>query len=120
MGKIRCKKGVEAKDESIVSPWPGSQVTNRTHLMEKMGDPTLQEILQAITASREVLEGNIDAFAADLIILSDDHRRLGEKLTLAAKQIEEILPSVSNAAKTISKMEKQIHDLDLRAEDAEN
>ncbi|KAJ1217796.1 hypothetical protein NDU88_005384 [Pleurodeles waltl] len=114
------KKDAEVKEESNVSAFPGSQRTNRTHPMEKTGDPTLQEFLQAITASHDVLEGKIDALATDLTILRDDHHHLGEKVATAEKQIEEILPSVSEAAKTIRKMQKQIHDLELRAEDAEN
>ncbi|KAJ1207874.1 hypothetical protein NDU88_003264 [Pleurodeles waltl] len=110
MGKIGRKKDTEVKDESNVSALPGSQAR----------DPTLQDILQAITASCEVLGGKIDALATDLTILRDDHRRLGEKVAMAEKQIEEILPSVSKAANAICKMEKQIHDLELGAEVAEN
>ncbi|KAJ1119472.1 hypothetical protein NDU88_007657 [Pleurodeles waltl] len=48
----------------------------------------------------------------------DDHCRLAKKVSTAKKQIKEVLPTVNNADKTISKMERQIHDLELRAKDA--
>ncbi|KAJ1192223.1 hypothetical protein NDU88_001535, partial [Pleurodeles waltl] len=39
---------------------------------EGRDDPTLQDVLQAIAASRVALEGKIDALATDLTVLRDD------------------------------------------------
>ncbi|KAJ1156430.1 hypothetical protein NDU88_009149 [Pleurodeles waltl] len=60
------------------------------------GDPTLQDVLLAISASRVTLEGKIDALASDLMVLMDDHRRLAEKVTTTDKQLEELRPEIKD------------------------
>ncbi|KAJ1104954.1 hypothetical protein NDU88_002362 [Pleurodeles waltl] len=51
------------------------------------GGPTLEDILQVITASREALETTIDMLGADLGILKDDHRRMVERVTTAEREL---------------------------------
>ncbi|KAJ1136638.1 hypothetical protein NDU88_003053 [Pleurodeles waltl] len=46
----------------------------------------------ALTASREALEGKIDALATVLTILRDNYRRLAEKVYTTEKQVKELLP----------------------------
>ncbi|KAJ1121997.1 hypothetical protein NDU88_000503 [Pleurodeles waltl] len=87
---------------------------------EMSWDPTLQDILLAITASQVVLEGKIDALATDLMVRRDDYRRLAEKVATTDRQLKELLPEVKDTTTTARQMEKQIRDLELRAEDAEN
>ncbi|KAJ1166190.1 hypothetical protein NDU88_006598 [Pleurodeles waltl] len=91
MGKVDCKKDPEVEDDTTVNAMAGPQGTKNTHPVEGNGDPTLQDILQAITASHEVLEGKIDALATDLNVLRDDHRCLAKKVSTAEKQVKEIL-----------------------------
>ncbi|KAJ1191009.1 hypothetical protein NDU88_000326 [Pleurodeles waltl] len=75
---------------------------------EKCGDPTLQDVLQAVTASRGALEGKIDALATDLTVLRDDHRRLAEKVATADRQMEELWPEFKDTTKMAQQMEKRI------------
>ncbi|KAJ1095557.1 hypothetical protein NDU88_000719 [Pleurodeles waltl] len=93
-GRHYCKRHVGTTGNQEHPPCGGDQ------------DPTLQDILQAITASREILERKIDALATDLTILRDDHRRLSEKVSTTGKQVKEILPKINDTTKNMSKMEK--------------
>ncbi|KAJ1092732.1 hypothetical protein NDU88_005842 [Pleurodeles waltl] len=88
--------------------------------VERGGDPTLQDVLLAISAFRVALEGKIDARASDFTVLRDDHRRQAEKVTATDKKLEELHPEIKDNTKTTQQMEKRIRALELRAEDTEN
>ncbi|KAJ1129925.1 hypothetical protein NDU88_008285 [Pleurodeles waltl] len=77
-------------------------------------EPTLNDVMQAITASRTALEEKIDSLASDFSVLRDDHRRLAERVTSAKKQLKELGPEIQGTSKRLRQMEKRIKDLELR------
>ncbi|KAJ1163350.1 hypothetical protein NDU88_003809 [Pleurodeles waltl] len=89
-------------------------MTDREGEKEKE-DPPLQDVLQAMTASRVALEGKIDALATDLTVLRDDHFPLAEKVNTMDKQLEELRPEIKDNTKLTHQMEKRIRELELRA-----
>ncbi|KAJ1188529.1 hypothetical protein NDU88_005290 [Pleurodeles waltl] len=96
MGKVGRRRDIEQKGGSpaeaqAVPPEPRNDASG-----EGRADPTLQDVLQAITASRVALEGKIDALATDLTVLRDDHRRLAEKVSTTDRQLKELLPEEGN------------------------
>ena len=82
--------------------------------------PTLTDIMQAITATREALEAKMDTLATDMGILRDDHRRLTERVTTIERETAEIPPSLQTMKESLNRMETKITTLENRAEDAEN
>ncbi|KAJ1108496.1 hypothetical protein NDU88_005872 [Pleurodeles waltl] len=64
MGKVGRRRDVELKGgpsaEALAAPLESGNVSPG----EGRGDPTLQDILQAITACRMALEGKINALAS--------------------------------------------------------
>ncbi|KAJ1097484.1 hypothetical protein NDU88_002602 [Pleurodeles waltl] len=120
MGRSGQKRDVEPRsgthaEEMVDRPGPKS-----TSPEEKRGDPMLQDVVRAATASRVALEGKIYALVTDLTVLRDNHRRLAEKVATTDRQLKELLPEVKDDTTKAQQMEKQIRGLELRAEDAEN
>ena len=87
---------------------------------EKNGGPSLTDIMQAITASREALETKIDTLATDMGLLRDDHRRLAERVTTTEREITEVSPRLSSLGSRLEEMEGKVKSLEMRAEDVEN
>ncbi|KAJ1159918.1 hypothetical protein NDU88_000422 [Pleurodeles waltl] len=58
---------------------------------------TLQDILQAITASREALKTKTDTLATDVGILREDQKQLAERVTLVERDLAEIPLVLSSA-----------------------
>ncbi|KAJ1096536.1 hypothetical protein NDU88_001672 [Pleurodeles waltl] len=112
-GKTGHKREAEQKSGTPTGEMTDLGGTQNTSPGEKRLDPTLQDILQAITASRVALEGKIDALATDLTVLRDDHRRLAEKVATADRQMEELRPEIKDTVKMAQQMEKRIRDLEL-------
>ncbi|KAJ1155696.1 hypothetical protein NDU88_008425 [Pleurodeles waltl] len=79
MGKVGRRRDMEQKGGPSVEALADPPDPRNGASGEGRGVPTLQDVLQAITASRVALEGKIDALATDLTVLRDDHRRLAEK-----------------------------------------
>ncbi|KAJ1119370.1 hypothetical protein NDU88_007556 [Pleurodeles waltl] len=119
MGKTGRQKDAEQKNGASAEALAGLRGTKNTLPEENNGDPTLQDVLQAITASGKALEGKTDALASDFTVLRDDHRHLAERLATTDKQIKELLPEVKDTTKVAQQMEKRIRNLELRAEDTE-
>ncbi|KAJ1190971.1 hypothetical protein NDU88_000288 [Pleurodeles waltl] len=122
MGKpSRRWEADNTRDVSDSTP-PEQEVVRKFFSEEEITpkEPTLQDVMQAITASRTALEEKIDSLASDFSVLRDDHRRLAERVTSAEKQLKELGPEIEGASKISRQMEKIIKDLELRAEDAEN
>ncbi|KAJ1104621.1 hypothetical protein NDU88_002031 [Pleurodeles waltl] len=69
--------------------------------------PTLRDILQAITATREALETKIDTLATDLGLLRDDHRRLAERIATADREIADIPPAIDLAEGRLTQWSKK-------------
>ncbi|KAJ1207456.1 hypothetical protein NDU88_002847 [Pleurodeles waltl] len=111
-----CNTGHPAKafpeQEDLTKLTPGEE--------KEKEEPTLQGVMQAITASRVALEGKIDALATDLTVPRDDHRRLAEKVNTTDMQLEELRPEIKDNSKLTHQMEKLIRELELRAEDAKS
>ncbi|KAJ1140778.1 hypothetical protein NDU88_007116 [Pleurodeles waltl] len=94
MGKLAKKWKQAAKCH------PGVREDDGTSLSEGLSTvvegPTLQDILQSITSTREALETKIDTLGAKFGILQDDHRRLAERITNVEWTLPEIPPELSN------------------------
>ncbi|KAJ1139587.1 hypothetical protein NDU88_005956 [Pleurodeles waltl] len=99
MGEVGRRKDIKQKEGTTAETMADLGGTKSTHPVEKTGDPTLQGVLQAITVSREALEGKLDALATDLTILRDDHCRLAEKVYTTEKQVKEFLPEIKDTSK---------------------
>ncbi|KAJ1193654.1 hypothetical protein NDU88_002950 [Pleurodeles waltl] len=106
MGKTGQKRDVEQKSGTVAEEMADLRGTQNTSPEGKCGDPTLQDMLQAITASHVALEGKIDALATDLTVLRDDHHRLAEKVATTDRQMEELLPEGKDTTKMAQQMEK--------------
>ncbi|KAJ1215943.1 hypothetical protein NDU88_003549 [Pleurodeles waltl] len=120
MGRTGRKRDVEQRSGTYAEEMEDRPGPKNTSPEEKSRDPMLQDVLWAITVSRVALEGKIDALATDLTVLRDNHRRLAEKIATTDRQLKELLPEVKDITTKTQQMEKQIRDLELRAEDAEN
>ncbi|KAJ1154163.1 hypothetical protein NDU88_006917 [Pleurodeles waltl] len=82
--------------------------------------PSLGDIMQAITSSRESLEHKIDTLALDLGLLREDQRRLAERVAMTEKTVSEIRPQMKLTVDRVAALEKQVGTLVACAEDAEN
>ena len=82
--------------------------------------PSLADILQAITTSREVLETKIDTLATDMGLLRDNHRRLAERVTTNEREMSEVSPMLTSMRSRMEEMEGKVKSLEIRAEEAEN
>ncbi|KAJ1128686.1 hypothetical protein NDU88_007061 [Pleurodeles waltl] len=82
--------------------------------------PTLQDVLQAIVASREALEVKNNMLGIDLGILRVDHRRISERVTATEREISETIPTVAAVGGRMDSVESRLHALENRAEDAKN
>ncbi|KAJ1203287.1 hypothetical protein NDU88_007075 [Pleurodeles waltl] len=120
MGRIGRKRDMEQRSGTCAEEMTDRPGPKNTSPEDQSGDPTLQDVLRAITASRVALEGKIYALVTDLTVLRDDHRRLAEKVATTDRQLKELLPEVNDTTTKTQEMEKQIRDLEFRAEDAEN
>ncbi|KAJ1144598.1 hypothetical protein NDU88_010896 [Pleurodeles waltl] len=97
MGKVGRRRDMEQKGGSSTEAQADPSDPRNGASGEGGDDPTLQDVLQAITASRVALEGKIDALATDLTVLRDDHRRLAEKVSTTDRQLKELLPEKQRA-----------------------
>lgn len=70
--------GTHSDEEDDAPETNGGDLTSRK--------PTLSD-MQAITASREALEGKIDAIGTDLSLLKDDHRKLEDRVSSNEKDV---------------------------------
>ncbi|KAJ1143326.1 hypothetical protein NDU88_009636 [Pleurodeles waltl] len=84
------------------------------------GSTTLQDILQAITASQEVLEGKPDSLATNMRLLHDGHRRLADWVTTTENTLKEISQSLTTVTDKLHDLETNVKELERRAEDSEN
>ncbi|KAJ1174970.1 hypothetical protein NDU88_000261 [Pleurodeles waltl] len=107
MGKIGRRRDMVQKSGSSAEAQADPPDPRNDASREGRDDPTLQDVLQAITASRVALEGKIDALAMDLTVLRDDHRRLAEKVSTTDKQLKELLPEVKDATKSTKQLENR-------------
>ncbi|KAJ1180949.1 hypothetical protein NDU88_006160 [Pleurodeles waltl] len=69
---------MEQRSGSLTAEMADQPAAKKIFPEGKSGDPTLQDVLRAITASREALEGKIDALAMYLAVLRDDHCRMAK------------------------------------------
>ncbi|KAJ1117276.1 hypothetical protein NDU88_005476 [Pleurodeles waltl] len=81
MRKVRRKKDPKRRGEIMEDPLKSHHNDPQMCSLEQTGDPTLQDILHAITASRETLESKIDSLAMDMTILRNDKRHLAKGST---------------------------------------
>ncbi|KAJ1193978.1 hypothetical protein NDU88_003273 [Pleurodeles waltl] len=82
--------------------------------------PTLQDVLQAIAASREALEVKIDILSIDLGLLRSDNRLLSESVTATEREISKAIPTVAAVGGQMNSVQSQLLALESRSEDAEN
>ncbi|KAJ1154003.1 hypothetical protein NDU88_006760 [Pleurodeles waltl] len=82
--------------------------------------PTLQDVLQAIAASRTALEVKIDTLSIDLGLLRDDHCRLAEWVTATEREISVTTPALALVDGHLTSIEARLKTLENKAEDAEN
>lgn len=83
-------------------------------------EPSMQDILHAIETSREAVETKIDALREDLGLLRADHRKLVQRVTTVETDVGDMKPTMITATRTLTSIEKRVHVLEQRAEDAEN
>ncbi|KAJ1080993.1 hypothetical protein NDU88_001180 [Pleurodeles waltl] len=84
------------------------------------GNPSLGDIMQAITFTREGLETKINSLAVDLDQLRKGQRRLAERVTATEQTMGGLSPGLTAAEARITKLEKQTEVLVVRAKDVEN
>ncbi|KAJ1110478.1 hypothetical protein NDU88_007829 [Pleurodeles waltl] len=108
MGRTGRKRDTEQRSGTYAEEMVDQLGTKNTSPEEKSRDLMLQDVLQAITASRVALEGKIDTLATDLTVLGDDHCRLAEKVATTDRQLKELLPEVKGTTTTAQQTEKQI------------
>ena len=121
MGKPSRKKDQEGEGTSggNISE-PSERVDGTAARRPSSEGPTLADIMQAITASREALETKIDTLATDMGILRDDHRRLSERVTTVEREMTEVPSSLLSMKERLDGMEAKVNTLEIRAEGAEN
>ncbi|KAJ1176140.1 hypothetical protein NDU88_001423 [Pleurodeles waltl] len=73
MERTSRKRDMEQRSGSLAAEVADQPAAKNIFPEGKSMDPTLQDVLQAITASLVALEGKIDALATDLTVLRDDH-----------------------------------------------
>lgn len=91
MGKLPKKKD---RDETLACKTTEEKERALTQ-MEHSGNPTLQDILQAITSSSERLEGKIDSLSLDMGLLQDDLKKLADRVKTNEGQLAEALPGIA-------------------------
>ncbi|KAJ1148725.1 hypothetical protein NDU88_001553 [Pleurodeles waltl] len=116
MGKPSRRRETDSTRDISDSTPPEQEVVRKSPSGDERTpkEPTLQDVMQAITASRTALEEKIDSLALDFSVLRDDHRRLAERMTFAEKQMKELGPEIQGTSKILRQMEKRIKDLELR------
>ncbi|KAJ1100797.1 hypothetical protein NDU88_005872 [Pleurodeles waltl] len=80
--------------------------------------PTLQDVLQAIAASRTALE--VNTLIVELGLIRDDHRRLAERGTAAEQEISATTPALALAEGCLAAIEARLKTLENTAGVAEN
>ncbi|KAJ1124434.1 hypothetical protein NDU88_002895 [Pleurodeles waltl] len=92
------------------------------HLVLKtlMLGPTLQEILQAITAFREAPEIKINTLGTDLGLLHDDHRRFADPVTSTENELADVASALTTTKARLSTTELRLKTLEAKVNDAEN
>ncbi|KAJ1136690.1 hypothetical protein NDU88_003105 [Pleurodeles waltl] len=71
------------------------------------GSPTLADILQAITATRNALETKIDTLVAEYGLLKDDHRCLAERVTMMEREVTDIPAAMTGAQAQLTELENK-------------
>ncbi|KAJ1120414.1 hypothetical protein NDU88_008583 [Pleurodeles waltl] len=82
--------------------------------------PSLGDIMQGITSTRESLELKIDTLTLDLGLLWEDQRRLAERVATTEKTVEELKPTLATTGDQVTALEKQVGTPMVRAKDTEN
>ncbi|KAJ1126919.1 hypothetical protein NDU88_005325 [Pleurodeles waltl] len=119
MGKSR-RRDPDAREEFATDPLTAQQKNIQPGKIKNSGDPTSEDILQAITACRETLESEINAMETDMVILWDDHHRAAELITATEKNINDVKPTLSDASEKLCTLEQKIHGLEAKTDDAEH
>ncbi|KAJ1123964.1 hypothetical protein NDU88_002431 [Pleurodeles waltl] len=122
MGETRKKKeaaGEVGAQLACAPPSPTKTLQNGTN-EDPSGNPSLADIMQAITFTRESLKTKIDSLAVDPGLLREDQCRLAERVTATERTLGALGPGLTAAEARITKLDKQTEVLTARAEDAEN
>ena len=114
MGKPRPKTGTQSEAD----PTPREQMNADTH-EQKPIDSKLDQILSAISSTRDSLESRIDGVAEGLNLLRDDHRKLKEKVVQSEKPLDAMQPMLSDLRVQVGDLTDRVRFLEGRAEDAE-
>ncbi|KAJ1144399.1 hypothetical protein NDU88_010698 [Pleurodeles waltl] len=72
----------------------------------------LDQILEAITVTRQDLGAQVDAVAAELGLLRDDQRKLANCITHAKNNISEMRPSVSELTGQVRVLTAKMQELE--------
>ncbi|KAJ1109849.1 hypothetical protein NDU88_007207 [Pleurodeles waltl] len=86
---------------------PASPPTKSPRVGEDEGlseGPSLGDIMQAITFSRESLETKIDSLVVDLGLLREDQRRLEEQVMTTERTLEALNPGLTASEERITKL----------------
>ncbi|KAJ1152303.1 hypothetical protein NDU88_005078 [Pleurodeles waltl] len=110
MGKTNKKKdtaGVPGTQQDCTASSPTNMVQT-TPLDVPVGEPSLGDILQAITSSREILESKIDTLATDLGLLREDQRCLAESVAIVEQNMDDLKLEVTVVGHWVTTLEKQV------------
>ncbi|KAJ1130507.1 hypothetical protein NDU88_008859 [Pleurodeles waltl] len=103
MGKAAKKKDAGA-DRTELLPRANTQEI-MTFPRQTLGGLTLADILQAIMATRESLETNLNTLGAEFGLLKDDYRRFAERVTTVEGDFAEVPTSMTMAQSRLSALE---------------
>ncbi|KAJ1105641.1 hypothetical protein NDU88_003046 [Pleurodeles waltl] len=85
----------------------------------QIGSPTLGDILQGITASRESLEMKIDTLGAEFGLLKDDHRCLDERVATVETEVTDVPAAMTGAQAGLTELENKVRVLEQKEDDVE-
>ncbi|KAJ1192390.1 hypothetical protein NDU88_001697 [Pleurodeles waltl] len=71
------------------------------------GSPSLGDIMQAITFTRDSLETKMDSLAVNLGLLREDQCRLADRVTETEQTLGALSPGLTAAEARITKLKKQ-------------
>ena len=95
MSHPRYKSEYEEPWEEPEKAIPHSDHTECAENNEAHQTDKLDQILAAITVTRERLESKIDGVTEGLNLLRDDHRKLKERVAQSEKTLSHLQPSVT-------------------------
>ncbi|KAJ1100921.1 hypothetical protein NDU88_005996 [Pleurodeles waltl] len=78
---------------------------------------TLQDVLQAIAASRTALEVKIDTLSIDQVLLQDDHKRLAERVTTTERDLADANPTLALTNNRLNTIDNHLKLLENRVEE---